>query len=88
MVLVMMVLVMMVLVPMSLSSDGLSHDGLIPDVFRYSWSFFFLFFESLHFRLCFFGYPQQQLKTRSGRIVDNVKRFRSFLRDEFNKFQI
>ena len=31
-----------------------------------------LFFEGLYFWLCFLGYPQQQLKTRSGRIVDNV----------------
>ena len=27
-----------------------------------------IFFEGLYYRLCFFGYPQQQLKTRSGLI--------------------
>ena len=44
-----------------------------------------LFFEGLYFRLCLFGYRQQQLKTRSGRIVDNVKKNLSFVWDEFNK---
>ena len=50
--------------------------------------FFFFFFEGLYFRLCFPGYPQQQLIIISGRIADNFKGFCSFIRDEFNKFQI
>ena len=36
---------------------------------------------------CFLGYPQQQLETRSGRMIDNIKRFCKFVRDKLNKFQ-